>query len=101
MDVQIPTGTVFNVTLSTPQEARYIIELAAARAREAEGQAALEKVYTMKELPTRLNISRNTIYQYLQLPVKKGGLRSRRAGNKWLVTEKACREWLGDDKPEK
>jgi hypothetical protein len=98
MQLSVPPGTTLQVKLSEPQEARYVTELATAEAREKAEQAALAKVYTLKELPDRLNLCRTTILEYLNLPESDGGLRNRKAGAKWLVTELACREWLGDYK---
>lgn len=100
MNVNFLNGQA-TLSLTEPQEMR-MIEAAAIAYATAKAEAdKLATVYTMNELPARLNISRSTILKYLQLPVKNGGLRARQAGAKWLVTEKACREWLGDDEPEK
>jgi excisionase family DNA binding protein len=47
-------------------------------------------------LAVRLKCSARTLYRYLDTPVKRGGLRHSRMGSKYLVTEQAIREWLGD-----
>ena len=47
-------------------------------------------------LVVRLGLSRTTAYKYLALPEHRGGLRHRRAGKKYHVTERAIREWEGD-----
>jgi hypothetical protein len=47
-------------------------------------------------LTARLKCSATTAYKYLELPVKRGGLRHARLGKKYLVTEQAVRDWLGD-----
>ena len=74
-----------------------MIEVAAIAYSSAKAeQDKLATVYTVNELVDRLNISRSTIFKYLQIPVSEGGIRARQAGNKWIVTELACREWLGD-----
>jgi hypothetical protein len=51
-------------------------------------------------LTVRLGLSRTTIMQALALwrtyGGKRGGLRHLQVGAKYLVSESACREWLGD-----
>jgi hypothetical protein len=49
-------------------------------------------------LTTRLKCSLSTAYAYLELAVHQGGLRHARLGKKYLVTELAVREFLGDIK---
>ena len=96
MTLQVPLGTVINVTLNTSREALYVTELAATRAKAAEEQAALAKVYTLKELCRRMNMGRTTLLKYLNLPERHGEIRHRRAGVTYLVSEQAVREWFGD-----
>ncbi len=47
-------------------------------------------------LTVRLGLSATTVYKYLALPEKRGGIRHRRLGKKYYVTELALREWAGD-----
>lgn len=78
--------------------------------RQATGQRRAEievRVYHMGAEPTpglgyddrltvRLGCSANTAYKYLGLPEHRGGIRHRRLGKKYHVTERALREWEGD-----
>jgi hypothetical protein len=77
---------------------------------QAAGQARAEaeqRTYHMGAKPTlgkgyddrltvRLDCSPNTAYKYLELPEHRGGIRHRRLGKKYHVTERAIREWEGD-----
>lgn len=47
-------------------------------------------------LTVRLGLSPTTVYKYLALPEHRGGIRHRRLGKKYYVTELALREWAGD-----
>lgn len=47
-------------------------------------------------LTVRLGCSATTAYAYLALPEHRGGIRHRRLGKKYYVTELALREWAGD-----
>ena len=47
-------------------------------------------------LTVRLGCSPSTAYKYLGLPEHRGGIRHRRLGKKYYVTELALREWAGD-----
>jgi hypothetical protein len=47
-------------------------------------------------LTVRLGLSATTVYKYLALPEQRGGIRHRRMGKKYYVTELALREWAGD-----
>ena len=47
-------------------------------------------------LTVRLDCSPTTAYKYLGLPEHRGGIRHRRLGKKYYVTELALREWAGD-----
>lgn len=47
-------------------------------------------------LTVRLGMSATTVYKYLALPEHRGGIRHRRMGKKYYVTELALREWAGD-----
>jgi hypothetical protein len=49
-------------------------------------------------LTTRLKCGHNMAYNYLSLPVAEGGLRHRRMGKKYVVTEEAVRDFFGDTK---
>jgi hypothetical protein len=87
------------------------LTLEAARAegqRRAELAAALlARTYHMGQKPTlgkdyddrltvRLGVSPNTAYAYLALAETRGGIRHRRFGKKYHVTERALQEWEGD-----
>ena len=96
MEVNFVNGQA-TLSLSAPQEARMIEAAAVAYAKEKAEQEALATIYTLKELPARLKVSRTTLLKYLAEPVSRGGIRHRRAGSVYLVTERACREWSGDE----
>lgn len=49
-------------------------------------------------LTTRLGCSPTTAYLYLGLPEHRGGIRHRRFGKKYHITERAVRDWEGDTK---
>jgi hypothetical protein len=49
-------------------------------------------------LTTRLKCGHSMAYNYLTLPVAEGGLRHRRMGKKYVVTEEAVRDFFGDSK---
>jgi len=73
----------------------------------------LSKTYHLGSKPTRnrgyddritvrLGLSRTTIFKLLIIwqehAGRRGGLRHKCAGKKYIITESACREWLGDVK---
>ena len=84
------------------------------KAKEAEAagkrRAEIEnQTYHMGQKPTlgldydnrltvRLGCSPTTAYFYLGLPEHLGGIRHRRLGKKYHITERAIREWEGDAK---
>jgi hypothetical protein len=47
-------------------------------------------------LTVRMDFSPTTAYYYLGLPEHRGGIRHRRFGKKYHITERALREWEGD-----
>ena len=75
-------------------EDRRMVEAAAAEyGREKARQDALSKTYKPKDLVTRLNLCLTTIYA----AIADGRLRSTPTGKKgYIITEQACREFLGD-----
>ncbi|MGY2133626.1 hypothetical protein ACW9KT_15460 [Hymenobacter sp. HD11105] len=91
----LPDGTVA-LKLSDPQEAKVIAAAAAQRAKEDAEQAALSQVYTLEELEGRMKMGRTSLLKYLNLAECNGGIRHRKAGSKYLVTEQAIRDWFGD-----
>jgi hypothetical protein len=97
------SGFAEGVSVSPVTNDTLISERAAAMAREE----ILMRVYHMGSKPTpgigyddrlvvRLKCSSGTVYRYLDLPIKRGGLRHARMGSKYLVIEQAIRECLGD-----
>jgi hypothetical protein len=97
------SGFVEDVSVSQASNDMLLAERIAAIVREE----MLMRVYHMGNKPTpgigyddrlsiRLKCSPRTVYRYLDLPVKRGGLRHARMGSKYLVTEQAIREWFGD-----
>ena len=71
-------------------------QAATSYAKEKAEQDVLSKVYTMATLPERMGMSRTTLFKYLRLPECHGGIRHRRAGSTYLVSEQAVRDWFGD-----
>lgn len=111
LTLHLATGQVVNVTLSDPAQLRLLAGMADAKAQaQARAEVGL-RTYHMGTLATpgrgyddrltaRLGMGATSCYKYLELPVHRGGLRHQRIGKKYLVTEQACREWLGDAAPE-
>ncbi|MBC6606958.1 hypothetical protein H8B13_09025 [Hymenobacter sp. BT188] len=96
MQLTVLPGGTFTIQLSAPQEARVIAEVAALRAKEEAEQAAKSKVYTLEELQDRMKMGRTSLLKYLNTPEGSGGIRHRKAGAKYLVSEQAIRDWFGD-----
>lgn len=105
----LPTEQIVavNLNLADPRAAQLLERIAAATG-EGQRRAEIEnRSYHMGAKPTlgldyddrlvsRLKCCLSTAYAYLELPVGKGGLRHARLGKKYLVTESAVREFLGD-----
>ncbi len=96
MQLTVLPGGTFALQLSAPQEARMIEAAAQARAKEQAEQAALATVYTLPQLTARMGMGRTTLLKYLSQPECHGGIRHRRAGSAYLVSEQAVRDWFGD-----
>lgn len=80
---------------------------AGAQRREELADSRLARTYHMGQKPTlgkdyddrltvRLGVSPTTAYAYLGLPEHRGGIRHRRFGKKYHITERALQEWEGD-----
>jgi hypothetical protein len=83
-----------------------------ARKAEAEGRelaAIANRTYHMGAKPTpgltyddrlttRLGCGSTTAYLYLSQPEHRGGIRHQRLGKKYHITERAVRDWEGDNK---
>ncbi|MDO7846453.1 hypothetical protein Q5H92_08800 [Hymenobacter sp. M29] len=111
LTLQIAPGQNLAVMLSDPAQAEVMAQAAGQFASEKAKQQELSRAYHMganitqgcdydDRLTVRLKMSADTLYRYLSLPVKDGGLRHRRNGNKYVVSEIACREFMGDMTPE-
>jgi hypothetical protein len=112
LTLQLATGQILAVTLSDPAQVEVLAQAAGQYAKAKAQEEILSRTYHLAAEPTpdcgyddrltiRLKSSADTLYRYLALPVKEGGLRSRRNGNKYVVTEQACREFMGDCPPAK
>jgi hypothetical protein len=98
---------VAELRLTQPREAE-VLQTAALRYADRLADAALAtRTYHMGTKPTpglgyddrlttRIKCCATSCYAYLELPVHRGGLRHQRIGKKYLITEQAVREWLGD-----
>lgn len=95
MNVTLLNGEA-TLSLTAHQETRMIEAAAVAYATAAAEQEALSKVYTLPQLAYRMKMSRTSLLRYLNLAQCNGGIRHRRAGTKYLVSELAVREWFGD-----
>ena len=107
LTLNIAAGPALNVTLSDPAQVEVLALAAGQYVAALAREVTLCRVYHMGAKPTpgldyddrlkaRLKCSADTAYSYLSTPVADGGLRSRRVGNKYLITEQAVREFLGD-----
>lgn len=107
LTLNLASGQIIAVTLSSPAETRMLSEVAAALVAAQATAAVLTRTYHMGSKPTagrgyddrltaRLGIAASTCYKYLDLGEHAGGIRARQAGNKWIVSEAAVREWLGE-----
>jgi hypothetical protein len=109
----LDTGQILAVTLNlnTVTDRQLLVDIAAAQVAAevlAKQRAEIEtRTYHMGKKATagldyddrltrRLKCSPSTAYAYLSLPVKEGGLRNRRIGKKYHITERAIREWEGE-----
>lgn len=110
LTLNLATNQVLAVTLSEPNHLRLLTAVAVARALEKQDADRLERTYHMGAKPTpgldyddrllkRLKKSENTVYAYLGLAVQDGGLRHKRTGKSYTVTEQAVQEFLGDRPP--
>jgi hypothetical protein len=110
LTLNLTTGQVLNVSMSEPAHLRMLTAVAVEKAKVKEEQDALARVYHTgskrrpgldydDRLSERTGLSVKTLHAYLSIPVAEGGIRHTRAGSKYIVTEQAVREWLGDRKP--
>lgn len=110
LTLNLASDQVLVVTLSEPHHLRLLTAVAVEKALNKQEADRLERTYHMGAKPTpdldyddrltvRLKKSENTVYAYLGLPEKDGGLRHKRIGKSYLVTERAILEFLGDIKP--
>ena len=111
LTVELPMNQVLNVYLTEPAAVRVWAEVAVAKAQVQAEQEMLTRNYHTGDKPTpgkgyddrlteRTGRSLNTLYRYLQLSEKQGGLRNQKDGKYW-VTEQAVRDWNGDTKRRK
>jgi hypothetical protein len=111
LTLTLASGQVLAVTLSGFAEAQVLARIAAERAGLLVAAEIETRTYHLGTRPTpdrgyddrltvRLGPSRSTLLDALALWAefrgKRGGLPHIRAGNKYWVSELACREWLGD-----
>lgn len=111
LSLTLATGQIVAVTLSDPAQVRLLADLAVGLGQAQAFAEVANRTYHMGTKPTdglayddrltaRLKCCATTAYAYLELPVARGGLRHARLGKKYLVTERAVREFLGDPVPE-
>lgn len=103
----LTNGQVLAVTLSSPAEARVFTEMAAAMAAAKAAEEAKCRTYHLGQeatpgldyddrLTIRTGVGKTKLRELLKLGPARGGLRRVRAGDKWLVSETAVREFFGD-----
>jgi hypothetical protein len=107
LTLTIAPGQTIAVTLSESTEAKVLGMIATEHSTALAEQEVLTRTYHVSAKPTqglnyddrlttRIKCGANMAYAYLSLSEKEGGLRHFRIGKKYLVTEQAVREWLGD-----
>lgn len=84
------------IELSCTTEVDILKAIVTAQIKEDAEHRALARVYNLSELATRMNMGRSTLLKYLNLAECHGGIRHRRAGSIYLVSEQAVRDWFGD-----
>jgi hypothetical protein len=112
LTLNLSTGQVLQVSLSEPAHLRLLTAVAVEKAQAQAAAEVATRTYHMGTKPTpglgyddrlttRIKCCATSCYTYLDLPVQRGGLRHQRIGKKYLITEQAVREWLGDAEAEK
>ncbi len=109
LQLTLDTGQILEVALrlQTVTERQLLVDIAAAQAEGARRAEVENRTYHMgtkatagldynDRLTVRIGCSSSTAYLYLNLSVHRGGLRHRRIGKKYHVTERAVREWEGE-----
>lgn len=113
LQLTLDTGQILSVALNlqTVTDRQLLVDIAAAQVAAevlAKQRAEIEtRTYHMGKKATagleyddrltrRLKCSPGTAYAYLSAPVKHGGLRNRRLGNKYHITERAIRDFEGE-----
>lgn len=107
LTLSLTSGQVLHVNMSEPAQARLLTAIVLEKTRLQVEADTLMRTFHLGEEPTkgldyddrltvRLKCSVKTAYAHLGLSVKKGGLRHTRHGRNYVVTELACRQFLGD-----
>lgn len=110
LTLNLVPNQVLAVTLSEPHHLRLLTAVAVEKALHRQQADRLARTYHLGAEPTpgldyddrltkRLKKSENTVYAHLALSVRDGGLRHKRLGKSYLVTERAVLEFLGDLQP--
>jgi hypothetical protein len=105
----LDTGQILAVVLNlnTVTDRKLLVDIAAAQVLAKQRAEIETRTYHMGKKATagleyddrltmRLKCSPSTAYAYLSLPVRHGGLRNRRLGNKYHITERAVRDFEGE-----
>lgn len=109
LQLTLDIGQILDVALNlhTVTDRQLLVDIAAAQAQAKQRAEIENRTYHMGKKATagldyddrltmRLKCSPGTAYTCLGLPVKKGGLRHRRLGNKYHITERAIRDFEGE-----
>ena len=109
LTLTMASDQVVAVHMSEPEHLRVLTEMAVAEKRLEVLATLLTRTYHLGTQPTpglgyddrlttRLKCCHTMAYNYLSLSVAEGGLRHRRLGKKYIVTEEAVRDFFGDTK---
>ncbi|MCI1187881.1 hypothetical protein MON38_10655 [Hymenobacter sp. DH14] len=107
LTLTLTSGQILAVTLNGAAETRVLIEIAAAIAAAKAAEEVKCRTYHMGDKPTagrnyddrltiRTGVGKTKLRELLEAGPVRGGLRRVRAGDKWLVSELAVREFFGD-----
>ena len=107
LTLKLNTGQIVAVTLSEPAEIKLLALIAAQHLSAMAIKDVSARTYHLGAKPSegrgyddrltiRTGLGSTKLRELLVLGPVKGGLRHRRAGDKYIVSEAAVREWFGD-----
>lgn len=107
ISLNLASGQVLAVTLSTPAEAQVLGLIASQKAAATASAEILTRTYHLGQEPTqgrgyddrltaRTGFGLTKLRELLALPIPMGGLRHQRNGRNYIVTERAVLEFFGE-----